>query len=157
VNGTAGGSILYPAGATGTAASSIALAGINYELVWLMFDGSNFRLLSETPQTASALGMLGHQTFTGATPTIGSGPSDCGTGPAIAGNDSVGRVTVGSAPGGGCTLTFAAGWPNPPVCLTDDETTTTPLAAGRASSASVYLAGTIHAGDTLAYRCAGWR
>jgi hypothetical protein len=157
VNGTDGGHILYPAGATGTAGTSITLAGINYELVWLMFDGSNFRLLSETPQTASALGMLGHQTFTGATPTIGSGPSDCGSGPAIGGNDSIGRVTVGSAPGGGCTVTFAAGWPNPPVCLADDETTATPLAASHVSTASVELAGTIHAGDTLAYRCAGWR
>jgi hypothetical protein len=158
VHATNGGHILYPAGATGTSASSITLAAVNYEIVWLEFDGSNFRLLSETPQTASALGMLGHQTFAGVTPAVASGAGDCGTSPAIGGNDSIGRITVGSGSNGGkCTITFATAWPNPPVCLADDESTAALIRATGPSDTGVALSGTLTAGDTIAYRCAGWR
>ena len=74
VNGVSGGSILYPAGATGTAGTSVTLAATNYEFLALQFDGSNFRITSITPRSAAALGMLGHQIVTGATPTVGSEP-----------------------------------------------------------------------------------
>src|ERR1700730_8975293 len=73
VNGASGGHILYPAGATGSAGNSVTLAPVNYEFIALQFDGSNFRIVSITPRSASALGMLGHQITTGATPGIGSG------------------------------------------------------------------------------------
>jgi hypothetical protein len=157
VNATNGGHILYPAAATGTAASSIALAGINYELVWLMFDGSNFRLMSQTPQTAAALKMLGHQLFSGAAPTLGSGAGDCGTAPAIGGNDAVGRITVGSgANGGKCTIGFAAPWPNPPVCDAFDETTANLVRPTNVTTTGVAFAGTLTAGDSLSYTCRGF-
>jgi hypothetical protein len=157
VNATSGGHILYPAGATGTAATSITLAGINYELVWLMFDGSNFRLLSESPQTAAALKMLGHQLFSGATPTLGSGSGDCGTGPSIGGNDSVGRITVGSGGNGGkCTVTFATAWPNPPVCDAFDETTANMIRPTNVTTTGVAFAGTLAAGDSISYACRGF-
>jgi hypothetical protein len=91
VNGVSGGSILYPAGATGTAGTSVTLAATNYEFLALQFDGSNFRITSITPRSAAALGMLGHQIVTGATPTVGSGSTDCGMSPSIGGNDSAGR------------------------------------------------------------------
>ena len=92
VNGASGGHILYPAGATGTAGNSVTLAPVNYEFLALQFDGSNFRIVSITPRSAAALGMLGHQITTGATPTVGSGPSDCGTSPRSAATTVLGGL-----------------------------------------------------------------
>jgi hypothetical protein len=157
VNGAAGGHILYPAGATGSAGNSVTLAPINYEFMALQFDGGNFRIVSITPRSASALGMLGHQITTGATPAVGSGASDCGTSPSIGGNDSAGRVTVGSANGGMCTITFVSPWPNPPVCSVFDETSGTLVRPTAASTASMVLTGAFSAGDVLAYSCVGFQ
>jgi Pectate lyase superfamily protein len=56
VNGTSGGQILVPG--TRGAQSALSLFGGNYELVTLQFDGSNFRIMSATPATASANGMF---------------------------------------------------------------------------------------------------
>jgi hypothetical protein len=157
INGVSGGHILYPAGATGSAGNSVTLAPVNYEFVALQFDGSNFRIVSITPRSASALGMFGHQITTGATPALGSGSSDCGTSPSIGGNDSAGRVTVGSANGGRCTITFASPWPNPPVCSVFDESNGTLVRPTAASAATVALTGTFAAGDILAYQCVGFQ
>jgi hypothetical protein len=157
VNGASGGHILYPAGATGSAGNSVTLAPVNYEFAALQFDGSNFRIVSITPRTASALGMLGHQITTGATPALGSGSSDCGTSPSIGGNDSAGRVTVGAANGGRCTITFASLWPNPPVCSAFDETNPTLVRPTAPSTASMVLTGAFTAGDVLAYTCLGFQ
>src|SRR5260221_5219175 len=55
VNATAGGNILLPG--TRGAQSALTLYGQNYELVTLQFDGSNFRIASASPATASANGM----------------------------------------------------------------------------------------------------
>ena len=153
VNGTSGGSILYPAGASGTAGSSVTLAAINYEFLALQFDGSNFRVVSITPRSAAALGMLGHQIMTGATPTVGPGSSDCGTSPSIGGNDSAGRITVGAANGGRCTITFVSPWPNPPVCSAFDETTGNLVRPMATSNNSVALIGTLVSGDSVVYQC----
>jgi hypothetical protein len=157
VNGTSGGHILYPAGATGSAGNSVTLAPVNYEFIALQFDGSNFRIVSITPRSASALGMFGHQITTGATPALGSGSSDCGTSPSIGGNDSVGRVTVGAASGGRCTITFVSPWPNPPVCSAFDETNPILIRPIANSSASMVLTGTFAAGDVLDYSCLGFQ
>jgi hypothetical protein len=157
VNGASGGRILYSAGATGTAGTSVALAAVNYEFLALQFDGSNFRVTSITPRSAAALGMLGHQITTGATPTVGSGPGDCGTSPSIGGNDSAGRVTVGAGNGGHCTITFVSLWPNPPVCSVVDETTPTLVRPIAVSNANVALTGTFADGDVLAYSCVGFQ
>lgn len=158
VNGASPGRILYPAGATGTSGTSVTLAATNYEFLELQFDGSNFRVESITPRSAAALGMLGHQIVTGATPTVGSGPSDCGTSPSIGGNDSAGRVTVGGSTNGGkCTITFASSWPNPPVCSVFDETTGSLVRPSAASTGSVAWTGTLLAGDSLVYQCIGYQ
>jgi hypothetical protein len=157
VNGASGGHILYPAGATGSAGNSVTLAPVNYEFMALQFDGGNFRIVSITPRSASALGMLGHQITTGATPAVGSGSSDCGTSPSIGGNDSAGRVTVGSANGGSCTITFVSPWPNPPICSVFDETRGTLVHPVAASIATVALTGTFADGDVLAYQCVGFQ
>jgi len=142
---------------TGSAGNSLALAPVNYEFVALQFDGSNFRIVSITPRSASALGMFGHQVTTGATPALGSGSSDCGTSPSIGGNDSAGRVTVGAANNGRCTITFVSPWPNPPVCSAFDETATTLVRPAATSTASMVLTGTFAAGDVLAYSCVGFQ
>lgn len=157
VNGASGGHILSPAGATGSAGNSVTLAPVNYEFIALQFDGSNFRIVSITPRSASALGMLGHQITTGATPALGSGSSDCGTSPSIGGNDSVGRVTVGAANGGRCTITFVSPWPNPPVCSAFDETNPILIRPVANSTASMVLTGTFAAGDVLDYSCLGFQ
>src|SRR5260370_2367839 len=128
INGTSGGHILYPAGTNGNAGTSVTLAAANYEFLVLQFDGSNFRVASVTPRSASALGMFGHQIMTGATPVIGSGSSPYGTSPSIGGNDSAGRITVGGAANGGkCTITFASSWPHPPLSSASDETSGAPI------------------------------
>ncbi|HEY1794910.1 MAG TPA: hypothetical protein VGG57_02200, partial [Stellaceae bacterium] len=56
VNGSGGGQILVP-GSRG-AQSTLTLYGQNYEYLRLTFDGSNFRVTSVTPATASANGMF---------------------------------------------------------------------------------------------------
>jgi Pectate lyase superfamily protein len=158
VNGGSGARILYPAGATGTAGSSVTLASTNYEFLALQFDGSNFRIGSITPRSAAALGMLGHQIMTGAAPSIASGPGDCGTAPTIGGNDSAGRITVGaSANGGRCTITFVSPWPNPPVCSAFDETSGSLVRPMSASTSGVSLTGMLTAGDSLVYHCVAYQ
>jgi hypothetical protein len=72
VNGTAGGQILLPG--TRGAQSSLTLYGQNYEYLQLQFDGSNFRVVSATPATASANGMFP------ATGTPASSAAACQTG-----------------------------------------------------------------------------
>ena len=56
VNASSGGRILYPG--SGTARMSVSLAGANYELLVLQFDGSNFRVATTSPATASSNGMF---------------------------------------------------------------------------------------------------
>lgn len=72
VNATSGGTILMPG--TRGAQTALTLYGQNYELVELAFDGANFRIVSATPATASANGMLP------ATGTVSSSSNACQTG-----------------------------------------------------------------------------
>jgi Pectate lyase superfamily protein len=72
VNGTSGGQILMPG--TRGAQSSVSLYGQNYEFLRLEFDGSNFRVASMTPASASANGMFP------ATGTPSSSAAACQTG-----------------------------------------------------------------------------
>jgi hypothetical protein len=72
VNGTGGGSILMPG--TRGAQSALTLYGQNYEFLRLEFDGSNFRVASLTPASASANGMFP------ATGTPSSSSAACHTG-----------------------------------------------------------------------------
>ena len=56
VNAASGGQILLPG--TRGAQSALTLFHQNYELVTLQFDGSNFRIASISPATATANGMF---------------------------------------------------------------------------------------------------
>lgn len=61
----------------------------------------------------------GRTTFYGALYSSGTTPtlSTCGTNPSVEGSDVAGRVTVGSSPGGACTVTFDVEWENTPTCV----------------------------------------
>jgi len=63
VNATNGGHILYP----NTSVTSLALAPGNYEIACLMADssGGNFRVVTISPATATAIGMAGAGNVTG--------------------------------------------------------------------------------------------
>lgn len=97
-----------------------------------------------------------HVLYSGATPSLATGATDCGTSPAFVGaaNDNLGKITVGSSTNGGkCTVTFAAQWAQAPVCMVSDETTGV-LVRPVATNSQVAITGVIVAGDTVNYRCA---
>jgi hypothetical protein len=100
-----------------------------------------------------------HVEYSGTVPTVGSGVGDCGSSPSIVGNDSVGRVTVGSGVNGGkCTITFNdTNWTNIPICDVQDETTGNLVRAGNVSKTSFEITGTLIAGDTLTYSCSSYQ
>jgi hypothetical protein len=94
------------------------------------------------------LSNTGHVLSTGVLLT-GGNLSGCGTSPSILGTDSAGVVTVGTAAGTTCVLTFASAWGAAPACtITDDSaivaiqgtsTTTTLTFTGSAALTSAKL------------------
>lgn len=101
---------------------------------------------------ASPSTLAAHVVTTGAAPAV----SACGTSPSVAGNDSVGRITVGTAPAGTCTLTFASAWGTAPACVIADETTSV-LVTPTATTTTLTITGlTIAAGDNIVYHCIGY-
>jgi hypothetical protein len=108
--------------------------------------------------SAEIVNITGHVETVGSTPTFVGG--DCGTSPAIVGNDGNGRITVGS--GGtdmACSITFAnpVVWSNVPVCHADDETTFLLLKPTPGSTTLVISSATpLGAGDSISYHCEGY-
>lgn len=99
----------------------------------------------------------GHFEYAGTTPTL---QANCGTGAVISGNDVMGRITLGTSPGGYCGVNFAAGWVNTPVCAVSNETTGTRGVFPQPSTtqlAIVATSGSLTASDSLTYFCAGYR
>lgn len=97
----------------------------------------------------------GHVLFTGTAPSI---TANCGSSPSIAGNDSAGRLTVGT--GGtavNCTITFAKAWTNAPVCIAADENTSLVLTGiSTTTTFSITAATPYSAADKLIYHCVGY-
>jgi HK97 family phage portal protein len=95
VNGGAGEKILVP-GTLG-AKTSLPLSGnsTGYELAWLQFDGSNFRLLAATPLTANADGMT---TLIGTRRPVRQLARPARSRPTVLTSTSAARPTPGSAP-----------------------------------------------------------
>lgn len=85
-------------------------------------------------------------------PTVGG---SCGTSPAIAGNNTAGKVTTGTGAPTSCTVTFSSAWVNAPSCSVSNETTEN-LARATSTTTTVVLTGTFVAGDVLAYQCLGY-
>lgn len=97
----------------------------------------------------------GHVLFSGTAPSI---TANCGSSPTLAGNDSVGRITVGT--GGvatNCTITFVKAWTNAPVCFADDESTSLLLTVvALTTTLSISAATPFAASDKLVYHCVGY-
>lgn len=112
---------------------------------------------SATPTLAMRIDSKQHVTYSGsASPSVASGALDCGTTPAIAGNDNLGRVTVGSSTNGGvCTLTFQTAWAHAPICQVFNETTANMLRPV-VTTTTLAITGTLLAGDSVSYRCADY-
>lgn len=138
----------------------------NYERLSLSDDGANSIIASEAAGTGVAhplvfrvaganrwnINTSGDFIQTGSAPTVGG---SCGTGPAIAGQDSAGKVTTGTGSPTSCTVTFASAWVTAPACVVSNETTAN-LARATSTTTTVVLAGTMVAGDVLAYICMGY-
>lgn len=88
-----------------------------------------------------------------ATPSITSG---FGTSPSIAGNDNVGRVTIGTLPGTSGVVTFSSPFANAPICLANDETTSVNVRA-TATTTTLTLNGVFLASDKVTFVCIGYR
>lgn len=102
----------------------------------------------------------GHEIYIGSAPT----PSGTiGTGSAIAGNDNVGVLTVGSSPGSGTiTLTFNVAWTLRPVCFFQDETTAAsnpirPTTIDTTHAVLTSASGSFAANDNISWNCAGYK
>lgn len=136
-------------------------SGTNYEIGGLHWTGNTLQIDTEVGSSGTKRDVVlapatGHWASHGTAPTVGSGSSDCGTTPAIAGNDHVARITVGSSTNGGkCTVTFAntGTWANSPICVCNDETTATACQAVPSTTASVALKGSFVAGDSIGMIC----
>lgn len=94
---------------------------------------------------------VGHILFGSSPPSVGS----CGTSPSVAGNDTAGRITVGT--GGvatSCTLTFESAFGTKPACVVADEDTSL-LLTGKASTTDLVItaATPFTAGDEIVYHC----
>jgi len=93
------------------------------------------------------------------TESVGDAPAisgSCGTGPTLVGNDTAGKVTTGTGVPSSCVLTFSPPYANAPACTTTNETTANLLRA-TSTTTTITLAGTMVAGDVLAYICAGYK
>lgn len=91
-----------------------------------------------------------HEEFHGAAPAVVAGTSAT-----IVGNDSAGRVTVGSTPSTTVALTFVSAWNNAPICFAQDETTSVTMRVSAVSTTTVtFTASTaLVASNAVSYRC----
>jgi hypothetical protein len=125
-----------------------------------MLDG--YSVGSSATPPASGLLVAGHRQFNGGTPPgLSTGASDCGTTPAIVGNDNTGRITVGSGTNGGhCSITFITPWTNPPICVVNNETAVArPVSSigPLVNKVVITATSTLTAGDVLTYACQGYQ
>ena len=143
VNATNGGKILYPG--SGASVTSVQLAGGDYEMAVLQFDGSNFRILHLTPATAGAIGVAGGTcTAKWVFPAVSSfaaGPTDCGS--AISSfNTPTSSLTV-TLPS---TTAIAAGWA---MSFASDNNKTLTVQVNGTSGGSILIPGTRGAQSAL--------
>lgn len=95
----------------------------------------------------------GHVQSGGDSPAL----SSCGGGsPSIVGNDTSGKVTLGTITSS-CTLTFKNPWTNAPACVATNETNDI-VVRGISTVTTLTLSGSASiASDTVSYQCAGYR
>lgn len=94
-----------------------------------------------------------HVTTTGTAPAI----SACGTSPSVVGNDTSGKVTIGT--GGGitsCTVTFNSTWANAPPCVANNGTTSVVVLAPSTTTV-LTLSAAFTDSDVISYHCLGYQ
>ncbi|MBI3288593.1 MAG: hypothetical protein HYZ74_03640 [Elusimicrobia bacterium] len=144
--------------------SNAAISGSEFSVggSTLVVTGGNVGIGTASP--ASALEVSGTLTMSGTSRVrlTGTGAStpgvtSCGTGATVTGSDSVGRITVGTTPGTGCTLVFGTPWsPNLAVCHFTNETRHKVYSISTLDTFSVTISegGTsFTAGDVINYIC----
>jgi hypothetical protein len=89
----------------------------------------------------------------GTAPSIASG---FGTAPAIVGTSNAGRITLGATGAASGVVSFGTAFANPPLCVAQDETTTSAMRAS-ASTTQLTITGTMAPADTLTYICLGFQ
>jgi hypothetical protein len=104
--------------------------------------------------TAAAAVVLWSATSFAGPPAVGP---DCGSGAAIVGSDSAGKVTLGADPGN-CTITFSTPYLNPPACMATNETNGGGHAVSvgvRTTTASISMDSmyVMYQGDVISYMC----
>lgn len=144
----------FTAGTYSARISAIDTATDNQpDIVFSSYTNGGAGIGSERLRIKGAAGN-GHLVFTGTAPVM----SACGTSPSVAGNDNVGRITVGT--GGiaaSCTLTFNAAWGTAPSCVVNDESTTLLLKGIATTTTLVVSVGTVFgASDKITYHCFGY-
>lgn len=105
-----------------------------------------------TSMTLTTPTFAGHVVTSGNTPTL----SSCGTSPSIVGNDSAGRVTIGTGVTTTCTLTFDATWTTAPVCHAENETTILLVQPVPTTTTLVLNSGSALTSNVIAYSCRGY-
>lgn len=155
INGTSSGK----ATALAVASKTNTLTGGTINLVDLgttttdYFTGYTQKFNVLTDGTTTLAGHL--QSSTTAPAVSNTTANSCGTTAAtIVGTDVSGKITVGATAGTSCTVTFTTAWTNAPACTVTNETTANLLRA-TSTTTTVILAGTMVAGDVLAYICLG--
>ena len=94
--------------------------------------------------------ITGHAVSSGVTP---ASVSSCGTGsPSVAGNDSVGVITIGSGTVTACTLNFKTAWSSTPTCV-GNATNATAIGITTVSTSLVTFAIAASGSAKLYYHC----
>ena|SRR5712692_2636765 len=93
-----------------------------------------------------------------ASPVLGP---DCGTGAAIVGSDSAGKVTLGTGVAVTCTLGFSVPPLNPPACTATNETNGGGYAVGvgvKTTTTTMEMDGAAPwlTGDVISYSCTSY-
>lgn len=109
-----------------------------------------------TRQVVYQIDSKGHQVHGGATPTL----TGCGTGATVAGNDNVGRVTLGTGLTGvdaDCQINFSKSWTTAPACFSNNETQVlVSRAVGATGSVTISVAAFLTDSNVYTYSCRGY-
>lgn len=139
---------------TPVAISAISRNGTTYGT------GATVTLSTWTPRTALSIQPSGGlTTFGGHIATAGTAPtvSSCGTSPsAVTGNDTAGKLTMGTASPTACTLTFAGGFAAAPKCTAVASVGGAALAVAPttvSTSAVTFTTSAAATSGTLTYHC----
>lgn len=98
--------------------------------------------------------VFGRFVAAGPAPTLAT----CGTSSTVSGNDTAGKITIGTGTPSACTITFSRAFAVAPSCYAVDETTAAKNAVTAASTTTAvvltFAAATVNS-DVIAYICIG--